>query len=706
MASITFILLPIIGKAQSPKPQEVSLKIDTTEFLFSKSTFNLRNEKYFYFEPTSREEVVEITLQFDSSIPIEDVKLNPSSDFTIVDPIISTGRGNFRGVVKFQNLASARYPRFVFTMVEPDGSSSNIEYKLYPFFKPEIRDLPSNIELYRGEERTISLDIRNAFHLKTSSNWERFGSLDYRLIRSEEGIGLQVKGNSVGNFPLSLELQADRPFLDQSGMMSNQLETINLNFQVKLSRISYVNFDQNDYFFEPAGSSSITVLMDYNPYFELNKTYRIENQEGRGGRLIAEIFTRSIIDDKKKIMANLRTYAMHRENEGYLYIKDGDNTLFFSNFNILPKPSIEKVTILRPGKDWNSNVSVYPGETIDLKIEGVGLQKALINFADGKYLAQPDTSRTSDNAQYFKMTIPIDIKETKIPIGLNGRSTRFELLVREYQRPHDMGFISINYGEKYYPVTHSRFNSPALYGSEIKEVLVAFDPNGIDANDDLYGIQYLSMTIELKDKDNRLIEIKEIDNITIVPGPNSPRYASYDQKRQSSRLIRLNDYLANKTYDVKSWSRIEITIRHKNDRYDEPGGITRLVIIRSEAIAFDLQVSFPAGLFSKRFNEAGIGRLSGISTAALAQMSFYKKNQINKLHPVRAGVGFLALNALSSLTRGGEDDTDIGMVAIVQFVPPIRPGSKVHFPLYAGFGYLFQNNTAFLLIGPGIQVNF
>ncbi|MFN6946799.1 MAG: hypothetical protein ACK4ND_17765, partial [Cytophagaceae bacterium] len=117
-----------------------------------------------------------------------------------------------------------------------------------------------------------------------------------------------------------------------------------------------------------------------------------------------------------------------------------------------------------------------------------------------------------------------------------------------------------------------------------------------------------------------------------------------------------------------------------------------------------MQVSFPAGLFVKRFNQEGFGNLSGISTAVLAQLSFYDPERIGRLRPYKVGAGFIALNAFNfsddpNVTR------DIGVVVIGSLLP-IRRDSKFSIPLYAGGGYLLKNSSWFIIFGPGIQFNF
>ncbi|HAP62509.1 MAG TPA: hypothetical protein DCR93_24435, partial [Cytophagales bacterium] len=420
--------------------------------------------------------------------------------------------------------------------------------------------------------------------------------------------------------------------------------------------------------------------------------------------LVAEIFTRSYVDNQQKILAVLRTYALHREEEGYLYLKNGDRTRFFTNFNILSKPTLSKVSVLRAGKDWTTSLAVYPGETLEVKVEGEGLEKAKFAFGDGRYVATLDTARRSDVAQYYQLTIPMDVKETRIPLSMNDKPSSYELLVREYQKAADLDYVNIDYGARALPITAPRFDKPATFEGEIRDITFSFRPHMLDTEEELHGIQYLEIELRVTGPDKRLIEIREIKDIKITPAPVSPRYVYYSQDKATDGVIRLNDYLANKTYDWKPWTQVEITVRHKPGTYGAAGQTRKLILMPSQRVNLQLEVSFPAGLLTKRFNQPGIGNLTGISTAALVQASFYQPGKINKLSPWKVGGGFLALNALSSLTDNAEDK-DLGVLGMVSFYP-INSDSKVKFPLHAGLGYLFKNNTVFLVVGPGVQVNF
>jgi hypothetical protein len=116
---------------------------------------------------------------------------------------------------------------------------------------------------------------------------------------------------------------------------------------------------------------------------------------------------------------------------------------------------------------------------------------------------------------------------------------------------------------------------------------------------------------------------------------------------------------------------------------------------------FDIDVSFPAGLITKKVGEEGFGSLGGISLAVIAQFRFYQPDKIASLRPYRIGVGALALNAFNFNTTN--DNRDLGLV-VLGSVYPTRRDVKLSFPLFAGFGYLIRDTRWFFLIGPGVRV--
>ena len=119
-------------------------------------------------------------------------------------------------------------------------------------------------------------------------------------------------------------------------------------------------------------------------------------------------------------------------------------------------------------------------------------------------------------------------------------------------------------------------------------------------------------------------------------------------------------------------------------------------------MTFDIDVSFPAGLITKRLGEEGFGNLGGISMAMIAQFSFYNDNKIAKAKPFKFGAGFLAFNAFNFNENSSRD---VGLVGLASLYPiRTKYSSRLSFPLYMGGGYFLSEQKWFVLLGPGIRV--
>lgn len=681
--------------------KSVTLSTDSADYISHTLPVEFRGaDLYFVLDKPDQE--AHITIEIDPNINVSDIRMIPTPGYELVDSLIRVGN-TYVGVILFSHIFEVSFPRFVFSIETPEGRRTE-EKRLYPFIFPKFEELNPEIELFNGQEVRLPVPLEDTYFIKYDETTQASGILEYKLVREGNEPILHIQPNGTGAQKLRITLESNKPFLNKEGKITTKLLDINLTVRVVRSKFNYLNFTSNTYFFEPRGERPITVWFDYNSLIQLNRTYRIEDQETPGGRLIGELYTRAYVENKNQVVATLRTYSLHQQEEGFLYLKVGDQNRFFTNFNIAPKPYIEKVSILRPGKEWTENKVVYPNEEIELKIQGTGLSRSQINFMDGKYKAVADTVRINNEVRYFTLKIPANIKERSIPISLNQNTTSFELLVSEYQRPRDLDFVTINYGNGEHAMTSDTFFKPALYPKEIGDVEIVFHNDEIDSKE-FYGVQYLKIEIRLWDKKNRQIESREIEDIKIVPDKSSIRNPGYDHNNESPIIIRLNEILVNKTYDLRPWSKVEITVEHDKSRYKGGNGYKqKAVIYRSDNVAADIEVSFPAGLLAKPIGEPGIGSLTGLSVASMANFTFYKKDQIKKVQPLRLGVGFMALNAINSIT-GSNDESDIGMVALASF-QPLNTDSKVNFPIYAGFGYLFEHDNWFLLLGPGIKFTF
>jgi hypothetical protein len=485
--------------------------------------------------------------------------------------------------------------------------------------------------------------------------------------------------------------------MSRFGSPTYSLEKQTYNFLVKGSRLSFLRFDAKRIIVERDNREGFEMQIDNHRNLKLQKTYRIEDREEPGGPLIAELYTvRALSNDK--VICIVRPYLFHRTTKGYLYIKDGDNPQFITNINISPEPTIETVSILREGKDWTTDRVVHPGETVEVKIEGQGLDQARFYFEDLEMVVDDSLTR-NDNKASYKLRVPVNIVKRRLEIYNREKKTNQALLVREYERPRPLDFVKVNYGDG--DKVANTLNQPILYPGKLNDIVLKFDYNAIDEFDHLYGRQHLEVDVRITGKRGELIEMQKIDFIQICPGDGSPRSAFYKGSACNLEDMRINQWLSRKFHSLDEWSRIEMIIRHDKEKYGGEGYEQRVVIYLQRLVTFDVELSFPAGLVIKKVGEDGFPGLTGVSLAMLAQFSFYEKESIRRFKPYKIGAGFLAQNAFNFNPEN--EDRDLGIV-VLGSVYPTRRDAKLSFPLYAGAGYFLNAETFFFLIGPGIRI--
>ncbi len=681
---------------------DVALRIENIDYYYRRDGLSYNDQPHLFFRITTPNPVAEIRIfPAQSGTPIEALRLLPSSDFEVVDSLVFVGNDHYRARIRFIDLMETSFPSLILSYPAEETGHINREVRLFPYFITSLQPGEEVIELFQGEEKTIDIRGSNVFNIYTDRQWQTAGQLEYQTERAGGALRVHVRGLGTGHQELSIPLQAIRPFVDVEGLPTFQLPPLKLNFHVKPSRMQFINTDKEFIHYDADRRRREEVRLDYHPSFQLNRTYRIEGQQEPGGQLIAEIHTKSFTSDNK-VLAELTTYELHRSGSGYLYIKDGRHTLFMTNFNIVNRPEITNIEILREGRDWSSNRSIYPGETVEVKVEGEGLLDVDIRF-DGCRQTQ-DSIRKSDRALFYTLEVPIDIPRRQIMLFMNREVSQHELLVREYERPADFDFVRINYGNGPIPLTDETFSKPVFYPNTIHDINIVFDPGAIDRDGKLFGKQYIQIEVRLLDENNRLIDLQTINNIVVCPGESSPRHAFYQGSDCNQPPIRLNEHLLRKTYSLDAFSQIVITVRHNDSKYTTAIQSRRASIFVERSRSFDVIVSFPAGLLVKQYSEPGIGNLSGISTSVLAELSFYDKNRIGTKKPFKFGAGFIALNAFN-FSDNLNVRRDIGLVLITT-IEPIRTSAKFSVPIYFGAGYLLMENDMFAIFGPGIRLNF
>lgn len=691
---ILLFLLPIGAHAQINR---LEVRLDTIRLIWPDHAIRVKQEKKLPLPYHREDEVCEISVSTEPGT--KSLELIPSNDFELIDSLLKIG-DNYRFKVRFRDLTRSDFLKFSFTYV-PDTGRLVQDIALQPITDTRVNVKIRDDELFIGEEKVFEIITSNPGNILYTSDWVNTGDFEYRITEESGSLLLHVVPQELGRKHLEIPFNVRKPFMDDKGNLKYEISGISSRFFVRASRLQFLNIDQNEITLdETTRLQGVEAQISNSRLLQMGKTYRVESQEDPGGALIAEIFTKQHLANNK-VLCLIRPYNYHRKSQGYLYIKDGDDAKFITNFGITHATAIERISILREGGEWRESNTIYPGEEIELKIEGKGLHKARFYFEDLVDVSE-DTLVRSENQLFYKLRVPVDIPRKSVNIYNYSEATGKVLKVSEYQEPRDFDFLYVNYGGISRRVSSIR--GPVLYEKTIKDVVFSFNPQAIDDRDELFGKQYLTVDLRITGRKNELVEMRTIDNIVVCPGSSSPRFDYYSTGDCRTDEISLNKFLSRKTYDLDEWSRINMTIHHKDNKYSEDGYEKEIEIILKRRYSFDIEVSFPAGLITiskQDSGEIGFGSLSGISMAMIAQFSFYHPEKIAKYRPYKIGAGFLAFNAFNF--SDNVDNRDVGIVILGSLYPTTRD-VKLSFPLYVGGGYFLKDRKWFFLIGPGIRV--
>jgi len=700
LIAILLMISPLVNAqvpAFSDLFNDIRLQIDTSVYLASKNTMQLQSTNYLVFKYEKENEICDIKLFPSSQSRIKKVSLLESSDFNVIDSVINYNNLYYSCKVQFHHLTESNFLRFRFRILL-DSSAVINEVNLFPTTKTDAQLKTNGEDLTVGEEKIFELISNHPENIKPSG-WTTSQDIDYRITTSNGQLFVHMLANSTGTKSVTINLQTYKPYLSDNKLVYNLPPIVN-NFSVKSAGLVFLQTDNNDVTLDDKSKTDgIEIQMDNNRLLQLNNMYLIESKEAPGSPLVAELFPRERISNNK-VLCLLRLFNYHRKSEGYLYIKDNNTARFITNFNVIPKVSIDHIKIMRNGKDWVEDSNIYPGETFNLRIEGQSLDKAKLRFDELIDLSR-DSIVQNENFLEYKLKVPATISKKRCDIYNYTQNTGKYLTIKEYQKAHPFDYIYISYGDKVKRL--SDFKGPELYDKTIKDVIISFQPNKIDSIDKFYGKQYLTIETKILGKKDEIIDMATIDDIVVCPGDKSPRYAFYDKSDCKGNEISLNSKISNNTYDLKDWSKIKLTFKNPSDKYSQDAQSKTVEIVLQKHYNFDIDVSFPTGLLIKKMNTSGFGNFGGVSMAVIAQYSFYKKDKINQLKPYKVGAGFLALNAFDfSQNSSGRD---MGFV-VLGTLNPVNTDRKLSFSVYLGGGYLFSAKTLFWLIGPGINVQF
>lgn len=674
---------------------DAKMFIDTTEYSWARNTIEQNGREHLAFGYKDENEVAEVYLFFDQDAPIEHIALVPSGDFNLQDSMLMfTDYARFK--VRFNQLTNSNFLKFTFKVTRPDSTVSFVDLPLFPFSNTYVELYPGTEELYIGEEKIFELTTNNQDNIQADNRWTEGLPINYRITKEGSKLMIHLLPNALGEQMVSVPLKLKKPNR-VNGQFNYKLDPVRYTFNIRSGRLAFLQFDAQEVTPKEDKKEAIEVQIDNHRFLRLDRTYRIEDQEESGGPLIAELYTKARLNNDR-VLCLLRPYAFHRKSEGYLYIKEGDEPRFVTNIDITPKTTIREIHIQREGKDWQQSTTVYPGESINVKLEGEGLHKANFSFPGASNL-EYDSLVKNEDISLFSLKIPLNVNTNSIEIFNHSKSTGKSLRVSEYERPRPFDFIDLDFGDRQLQL--DEIDKPVYYENTLTDLVFDFDRQKIDDNKDLYGKQYLTIKVKISNKKGNLIELYQFDEVVVCPGEGSPRFVHYDAKNCRSEDINLNNFISKKTSELDEWSRIELEIAHIKSKYGGEGFSRKVQIHLKRDYNFDIDVSFPAGLLILKSNSDNFANFGGPSFAMIAQMSFYQPGRIAKYRPYKIGAGFIAIDAFNF--SDNNDSRDVGLVVIGSLYPT-SSDNKLTFPLYAGFGYLMVEKAPFFLIGPGIRV--
>ncbi|PHR49718.1 MAG: hypothetical protein COA32_00885 [Fluviicola sp.] len=693
------ILAPqfLLGQRQSGINKyfsNVEVSVDTNTYNLNSDVYVENGERKLAFE--YREDNPVAVFRFypnPNDIKDRSYALKKSNEYEIVDSLVLLIDGYYQCKVQFIDLSQSEFLN-IFLLTE----GKHLPIPLFPYTYTYATIYPGDGDFFIGEEKVIPVVSNNDANIAVNPKWIKKDNYEYRLYRKKGELSLSILPTVSGELEFELPIRLNRPNIE-NGKATYKLEPQKFTFNVKGSRLSFLQFDKREVVWKRDQKEGYELQLDNHAGLQINKTYRVEATDEKGGPLIAELYTvRRLSNDK--VLCMFRPYNFHKIAEGYLFIKDGDTPRYITNIDIAHEPKIKSISILREGGNWINSNQIYPGETVEIRLEGESLSRADFNFEDLQDIST-DSIVQNEVVSHYLLRVPVDIRKKAVNIYNKDKKTGRTLDIIEYQRPRELDFVILEFGGK--PVIASSVTEPILHRGTIGDVLVQFDDFFIDERYELYGKQFLEIEVRIKDRSNALIEKQVIDDIVICPGSSSPRSFSYTSPDGCmNEAISINDYVSNKTHGLENWGTIELIIKHRKNMYGGKGYTERIEIIKEKRVTFDVDLSIPAGLIIKKVGVDGFPGLSGISLSMLAQFSFYQKGEIQRLRPYKIGAGFLAKNAFNF---NPDAERDLGIV-ILGSVYPTRKERKFSFPLYAGMGYFLNEDKFFYLIGPGIRINF
>ncbi|MDR0688348.1 MAG: hypothetical protein LBF55_06685 [Prevotellaceae bacterium] len=717
--AILLALLPAGIYATPPTDkyfEEVTLAIDTSLYTLSHHTILHQRKHQLCFEYSNRYAACELRFYPKEDSNIQRLSLVESAGYEALDSFaFLEEQACYRARLRFADLFGSEHLSIlvnVTTLPEDENAQPHTktwELALFPYTQTWVKLFSANDILFVGEEKSFELETNNVENIKPTSDWQNSNGIDYRVVMRDGRLMLIVQPRELGVKNIDATLETVAPFLDANKKLSNIVALQSQQFTIKASRLAFLNMDKKEVTYDDeARYKGVNVVIDNSRRLQLNRTYRIEDQEAAGGSLIGELFTiKDLANDKT--LCKFTVFNLHRSTDGYLYIKMSDTPMFITNLDITPQTQISAMHVLHEGRDWQADNKVNPGEQVDVSIEGKSLHKARFAWQDAVDVTS-DTIDQTETRRMFRLYIPMSVNKRQIALLNNRQPTGKVLQVEEYQHPRPFDFITLSYGDK---VQVNEVSNIIISRSVLKEFSLLFDREMIDGKAKLYGKQYLDIDVRILGKRGEIIEMRSLKSQLVCPDETSPRGAYYKDKNCLSENINFNNILNTKTNDLDNFGKVQLDIRHSAEKYSEPTFEKRVEVIYQPKMLFDIDLSLPAGMLIQNLGESQTDKesqkkssftdnLGGISIALIAQFSFTNSEKAGKMKPYRCGAGFLFINTFNFREDAKRDLAFVALGSIY----PLSSRRMFNVPIHVGVGYKLQEKIPFVMISPGISVAF
>jgi hypothetical protein len=331
-----FISISIQSFCQTePLIQNATVTIDSLNYSIQKNTILLNGLNHLYFFVDRENPTLTLTISTASSI--QGIRLTDAPDYEIIDTLKELSHSVFKAKIKLNDILKGQNA-VTFKIKGKNGNDSIYRLPLFPIARPDFTLNNFDKTLFQGEQKIIEIPVENGFNIKEENAFVLGKDFDYKMSVILNFLEITIKPHFVGSKTISIPVSTILPVVDDQNKITNGINPLKINVNVKTFRLTYINFDKKTVFFNAEAKGKEQIMIDYNPFLEPNQKYKIEDEEGGNGNLIGELFVQSYLENSKKLLCIIKPLALHKMSDGYLFIKDGEKNRFICNLNIVEKP--------------------------------------------------------------------------------------------------------------------------------------------------------------------------------------------------------------------------------------------------------------------------------------------------------------------------------------------------------------------------------